>query len=125
MKKLLAGVLAAVLLLVLVPIAGAASYPYGDANLDRKVTAADATIVLRSTVDMVTLSATQKLVCDVTGDGSVTAADASRILRMTVDLDPSAGTCVIGSAADEAVTVSGVIEAHELRLRAGAAAARP
>lgn len=121
MKKLLAGVLAAVLLLVLVPIADAASYPYGDANLDGKVTAADATIVLRSTVDMVTLSATQKLVCDVTGDGSVTAADASRILRMTVDLDPSAGTCVIGSAADEAVTASGVIEAHELRLRAGAA----
>ena len=52
----------------------------GDANLDGKVTAADAMLVLRAASNLETLSAEQTVRADVTYDGTINSVDALRIL---------------------------------------------
>ena len=59
----------------------------GDANLDGKVTAADAAEILRAVVGLTELSDTAAFFADVNQDGSVTAADAAFILRAVVGLE--------------------------------------
>lgn len=59
----------------------------GDANLDGKVTAADAAEILRAVVNLTELSEEAAFMADVNQDGSVTAADASFILRAIVGLE--------------------------------------
>lgn len=59
---------------------------YGDANLDRQVTAADAAAILRYVVRLDDLSEQAKVNAEVTGEGSVDAADAAYILRWVVRL---------------------------------------
>lgn len=59
----------------------------GDANLDGKVTAADAAEILRYVVGLTELDATSLFFADVNLDGSVTAADAAFILRAVVGLE--------------------------------------
>ena len=58
-----------------------ADYILGDANGDGKVTAPDATAVLRHAAGKVLLTGKFLLAGDVTGDGKVTAPDATKILR--------------------------------------------
>ncbi len=60
---------------------------YGDANLDGKVTAADAAEILRAVVGLTELSEEATFLADVNQDGSITAADAAMILRAVVGLD--------------------------------------
>ncbi len=60
---------------------------YGDANLDGKVTAADAAEILRAVVGLTELSEEAEYLADVNQDGTVTAADAAFILRAVVGLD--------------------------------------
>lgn len=60
---------------------------YGDANLDGKVTAADAAEILRAVVDLTELSEEAAFLADVNQDGSVTAADAAFLLRAIVGLE--------------------------------------
>jgi len=64
---------------------------YGDVNLDGKITAADATMVLRYIVGLEELSDIQKRAADVTADGEITAADATMILRYIVGLEAKLG----------------------------------
>ncbi len=59
----------------------------GDANLDGKVTAADAAEILRAVVGYTELSAQALFFADVNQDGSVNAADAAFILRAIVGLE--------------------------------------
>jgi hypothetical protein len=59
---------------------------YGDTNLDGKITAADAALVLRAMVGLSTLTPEGALNADVDGDGEVAAADAAAILRYVVGL---------------------------------------
>lgn len=59
----------------------------GDIDGDGKVTAADARVGLRDSVDLEKLTKRQKRAADVDGDGKVTAADAREILRKSVGLD--------------------------------------
>ncbi len=59
----------------------------GDANLDGKVTAADAAEILRAVVGLTELNAEALFFADVNQDGSVTAADAAFILRAVVGLE--------------------------------------
>jgi len=56
----------------------------GDVNANGSVDAGDATLVLRSLVDAVSLSSAQQEAADVDGDGEPTAADASFILQFVV-----------------------------------------
>lgn len=59
---------------------------YGDLDGDNIITAADALIVLRYSVDLEDYSDEQFLLSDIDGDGNLTAADALDILRYSVDL---------------------------------------
>lgn len=63
------------------------TYLFGDVNLDNTVTAADARLALRASVDLETLSQVQKKVADIDKNSSVSAADARMILRASVDLE--------------------------------------
>lgn len=58
-----------------------AAYVLGDVTGDGKVTAPDATAVLRHAAGKVLLTGKFLLAGDVTGDGKVTAPDATKILR--------------------------------------------
>ncbi len=59
----------------------------GDANLDGKVTAADAAEILRAVVGLTELDPIAAFFADVNEDGQVTAADAAFILRAVVGLE--------------------------------------
>lgn len=50
----------------------------------RAISALDAAYVLQAVVGLRSLSPTQRLACDATGDGSVSSLDAARILQYTV-----------------------------------------
>lgn len=61
---------------------------YGNVDLstDEKVTAADATLVLRAAAELITLSGSAKEAADVNGDGKIDTGDATLILRRVVQL---------------------------------------
>ncbi len=61
-------------------------YERGNANMDGGVYADDASLVLRASAGLETLSTVQKKLADVDGDGSITAADASLILQYSSHL---------------------------------------
>lgn len=58
----------------------------GDADGDGIVTVADALMVLRHAMGIITLDGSTALVCDVDHDGSVTIADALMILRFSMGI---------------------------------------
>ncbi len=68
-------------------------YMYGDVNMDGRVTAADALMIQRYIISLVTFKKDiQFILADVNEDGKVTAADALAILRFTVSLNSKAKT---------------------------------
>ena len=58
----------------------------GDVNQDGSITSADAILVLRSAVELITLDATQRVLADVNEDGRIGSGDAVLILRKAVGL---------------------------------------
>ena len=70
----------------------------GDADGDGKVTASDARLALRRSVDLETFEKGSEAftACDVDGDGKVTAADARLILRAAVGLEELGGQTLPG-----------------------------
>ena len=60
----------------------------GDANLDGKITAADAALILRAVVNLSYLNEPMRALADLDGDGEVTAFDAALALRTVVGLEP-------------------------------------
>ena len=60
--------------------------PTKDADLGNSISAFDASMILRYSVGLITLTPYQLLAADVSGNGSVSAYDASFILRYTVGL---------------------------------------
>ena len=62
------------------------SAPLGDVNNDGEADAADALLILRSSVRLIALTEAQKSVADVNGDGSIDAGDAVLILRYDAGL---------------------------------------
>ncbi len=81
----------------------------GDANLDGKVTAADAAEILRAVVGLTELNAAAQFFADVNEDGQVTAADAAFILRAVVGLEtlPTYTPTARVASADAHFTFSG------------------
>ena len=59
-------------------------YRVGDVNGDNKITAADALIILRSSVNLETLDDKQRLAADIDEDGYITASDSLDILLFTI-----------------------------------------
>ncbi len=62
-------------------------YMLGDVDADKSVSAADARLALRASVDLEKLSAIQKKAADADKDTNITAADARLILRASVGLE--------------------------------------
>lgn len=60
----------------------------GDADLDGKVTAADARLILRTAAQLDSLTGQAAKNADVNGDGKITAEDARLALRKAAGLDP-------------------------------------
>lgn len=61
---------------------------FGDVDIDGAVTASDARLVLRASVELEELTDTQVYLGDVDENGVITAADARMILRCSVGLAP-------------------------------------
>lgn len=59
----------------------------GDVNSDGSITASDARLALRYSVDLESLTNEQKAAAEVNNDNAITAADARAILRASVDLE--------------------------------------
>ncbi len=59
----------------------------GDVNLDGRITAADAALVLRTVVGLSYMNAPMRAAGDMDGDGEITAADAAKILRIVVQAE--------------------------------------
>lgn len=59
----------------------------GDANLDGKLTAADAALILRTIVGLSFMNEPMRFAGDLDEDGEISAADAVRILRIVIQLD--------------------------------------
>lgn len=62
-------------------------FSLGDVDDDGKITAADARLALRMSVNLEKPTEDQKMAADIDGNGSVTAADARIILRISVNLE--------------------------------------
>ncbi len=75
----------ALCLLMSLPVFSSAAVK-GDVNGDGKVTAADARLTLRCSVQLEVFTAAQKKTADINSDSKITAADARTILRMSVGL---------------------------------------
>jgi hypothetical protein len=59
----------------------------GDANLDGKLTAGDAALILRTVVGLSSMDEPMCAAGDADGDGEITAADAAKILRLVIQLE--------------------------------------
>ncbi len=59
----------------------------GDVDGDKKVSSADARLVLRASVGLETFTAAKKALADVDYDGKITSADARLVLRAAVGLE--------------------------------------
>ncbi len=57
------------------------AYNRGDVNLDGKVDSSDSSIVLKASVNSITLDAIPKYLADANGDGNVNSSDASLIMK--------------------------------------------
>lgn len=87
MKKFLSIVIALSLCVSCFIFSSAAAFIYGDVDGNGSVTAADARLALRASVNLEKLSDTQKKAADVDKNPGVTAADARLILRASVGLE--------------------------------------
>ena len=85
-KKLLTLCLAAAMLLSL-PFTVSAAGRMGDPDGDGAVTAMDARLILRASVDLEQFTPEQTALSDVDRDGDITAMDARTVLRASVDLE--------------------------------------
>lgn len=90
MKKIISVLLAAVLCFsftVNVFALGLLQPKRGDANLDGRITASDARLILRASVGLLTPSIFVKAFYDADDDGKISASDARKALRISVGLE--------------------------------------
>lgn len=59
---------------------------YGDINLDNRITAVDALMILSATTEEITLTQAEAKAGDVNGDGEVTVSDALQILYFSAEI---------------------------------------
>lgn len=103
MKKIIFTLIAVMLSILFVINASAETYLKGDVNMDGKVNASDARLVLRVGASLDKISETQKLICDMNDDGKITAADARTVLRISAKIEPGKGEIIIGETPSETV----------------------
>lgn len=115
-KKFIATVLCAVLLLPLslLSVKASQSFLKGDVNRDFTVSAADARLILRYSVDLEVYSVGHLKLGDMNGDGSLTAADARTVLRISVGLDKSDGTSLVIKEEDFEIFINAPVGSSNL-----------
>lgn len=86
-KAILSFVLAVIALCSVIVPANAAARQYGDVNYDGKITAADARIVLRAAVELITLTGEDAKAADVDQNGVIGTGDSRLILRWAIGAD--------------------------------------
>lgn len=87
MKKTLFSLLLFLLMSILYISASAKTVLLGDVDMNGKVTASDARVVLRATAGLDGLSEEQLIIADADSNQKITAADARKILRIASKLD--------------------------------------
>ena len=80
-----------------ITISGTA-YPYGDADMDGEVTAADAAAITRYLEGLITFNSNQMLLADADGDGSVTANDVEVIMQALTGINMHQAASIPNSA---------------------------
>lgn len=115
MKRIISVLLAVVLCLcftVNVFALGLLQPKRGDANLDGRITAADARLILRAAVGFMTPIPLLMSFYDVSGDGKISSADARTVLRVSVGLE----SLVEGEKTDAAINaLNNKVSKKELR----------
>ncbi|MBQ3551626.1 MAG: dockerin type I repeat-containing protein [Clostridia bacterium] len=71
-------------LIIMQDIPQPGEYDMGDVNMDGSITAMDALLVLRHSMELSELSPEAQELADITGDGSINAMDALNILRVSM-----------------------------------------
>ena len=69
-----------------VEVGGDITFLLGDVNEDGKVDASDALMIMRYTLNIITLTDKQMLAADMNSSGTVDASDALIIMRMTLGI---------------------------------------
>ena len=87
MKKIIFSIAIVMLSVMLAICASAATYKKGDANMDGRVSASDARLVLRVSARLDKFNETQTLICDLSNDGKISASDARKVLRVSAKLE--------------------------------------
>jgi hypothetical protein len=59
---------------------------YGDVSGDGKINSADAVLVMKASLRLITLTSAQETAADVNGDGKVNSADAVLIMKYSLRL---------------------------------------
>jgi len=87
------------------------NFTLGDPTMNGSISAFDASLVLKTELDLDTLTTTQEAAADVSGDGSVSSFDASLILQFVVGLiDEFPAESSSSSAKTQAIASSGQLE---------------
>lgn len=86
-RRILSVLLAALMILSILPVSLASAAMLGDIDGDGKISSDDARLALRASVRLEALTEAQKLLADVDFDGEVTSSDARSILRAAVGLE--------------------------------------
>lgn len=101
MKKIMTALVVTILAVVFTVGVSAETYIRGDINMDGRVSASDARLVLRVGASLDTATQEQKLIADMNDDGRITAADARTVLRISAKLEDSKGEINIGGTTVE------------------------
>ena len=101
MKKIITAIAVMLMMALFVVGASAKTVKKGDVNLDDKVNAIDARIVLRAGAQIDEITSEQALIGDMDKNGKITAIDARAILRIGSMLDKNDETVEIGEESDD------------------------
>lgn len=101
MKKIITAIVIAMLAVIFTVSVSAETYIRGDFNMDGKVSASDARLILRVGASLDSATEQQKLISDMNDDGKITAADARTVLRISAKLEDGKGEISIGGSTAE------------------------
>lgn len=108
MKKIITALVIVVLAVIFTVSVSAETYIRGDFNMDGRINASDARLVLRVAASLDSATENQKLIADMNDDGKITASDARTILRVSAQLEDSKGEISIGETEEKTELLSGI-----------------
>jgi len=104
MKKIITAIIVVLLISFFVFCASAKTVKKGDVNVDGRINASDARIVLRAGAQLDEISSEQVIIGDMDNNSKITAADARKILRIASQLDKNDETVQITESETESAS---------------------